>query len=143
MRKTDIETHWDHGLSHPAVNIKVDLWHLGEFIRDVGGADFLAWWESLEEGVQEDMVEAVRYWATEDGFEQAKELASDIFSQSVEIWQKGRSGGWLVVQGLPDIDTWDAIMVSRWGRFHKAVSAIVNDFPYTVAGLIHANLYEL
>lgn len=49
-------------------------------------------------------------WYTEAcsaGFEQAEELARELFGRAVKCSTAGRSGGWLVVEGLPDVSEWD------------------------------------
>ena len=52
---------------------------------------------------------AERFW------EDAEDTARDIFGdKSLTVYSEGRSGGWLVVNGLPDIEYWDAIMLGKW-----------------------------
>jgi hypothetical protein len=37
------------------------------------------------------------------------------------VYSAGRSGGWLVVEGLPDVESWDAVMLGKWARFEKLI----------------------
>lgn len=61
----------------------------------------------------------------------------------VQAYSAGRSGGWLVVDGLPDIDDWDAIALNDWRRFHKCVRAIADEeYPYDFIWQLHENVYE-
>ena len=60
----------------------------------------------------------------------------------VNVYSAGRSGGWLVVDGLPDIDTWDAIDLGVWRRFDKAVHAILDDYPYQYIWHLHVNVWQ-
>ncbi len=43
----------------------------------------------------------------------------------VNIWSAGRSGSWLVVEGLPNIDSWDAVQLAKWRKFEREVKAEV------------------
>ena len=40
---------------------------------------------------------------------------------TVSTYSDGRSNGWLVVKGLPEFNTWDAIMLRRWQLFEEEV----------------------
>src|SRR5260221_11426319 len=57
--------------------------------------------------------------ACEDGFDMLQNDAQEIFGASAKVYSTGRQGGWAVVEGLPDIESWDAIMLSKWSRFCK------------------------
>lgn len=81
--------------------------------------------------------------AREDGWERAQELADENWPErTVKVWSSGRSGGWLIVEGLPDIETWDAIAVARWARFEAAIRATVEDLDYQFVWHLHVNVYE-
>lgn len=61
----------------------------------------------------------------------------------VNVYSAGRSGGWLVVDGLPDIDEWDAIALGRWRRFDAAIRAIADEgYPYDYIWQLHVNVWE-
>lgn len=61
----------------------------------------------------------------------------------VNVHSAGRSGGWCVVSGLPDIESWDAIALGEWRRFDKFVRSIAHDdYPYRFIWDLHVNVYE-
>jgi hypothetical protein len=116
MKKEQIETHSDgYGRSsHPAVNVKV---------RNFPSAYQVAEHFQCSEETAAKALEYAFESAQQNFWESAEELARHYLKQSgLEVYSEGRSGGWLVVHGLPDIESWDAIMVSRWSRFADAVA---------------------
>lgn len=48
-------------------------------------------------------------FACELGFEDATEDAKALFGDDVKLSLEGRSGGWLVVTGLPDLERWSPV----------------------------------
>lgn len=60
----------------------------------------------------------------------------------VKVYQTGRSGGWLGVEGLPPVSDWDAIMLARWRRFAREMSCIVDDVPYQWLWHLYVNVWE-
>lgn len=58
-------------------------------------------------------------------WENAQQLAEaylgQYFGSSLKVWSEGRQGGWLVVDGLPEVDSWDAPRVTAWGNFARAL----------------------
>ena len=75
------------------------------------------------------------------------DIARDIFgdeSLKVKVYSEGRSGGWLIVKGLPDIEYWDAIMLGKWRSLevtlHNAIK--VPDFDYVI-DLIETNEWHV
>lgn len=56
---------------------------------------------------QAEFYEAWYSDACSQGFEQAEEAARELFGSDVECYSAGRSGGWLVVKGLPNVEDWD------------------------------------
>lgn len=117
-RKDDIETHSDRGPARPAVNVKS---YRQNWTTDTIEAHF-----DCEESVAEKAAEYAFTMACEVFWEDVQEAADHHLGAGYKVWQEGRSGGWLVVDGLPDIDSWDAILVSKWGRFEKSVRAEVD-----------------
>lgn len=176
MRKADVETHYEHGRSHPAVNVKHHLWFpdlfrayertgTHEFSDDAG---FWAWMHEIyDDGSPDDRVEMADEWARESCWDDATELAHEIWPQystdnaaekvngkftgktvpkkryHVQVYSEGRQGGWCVVHGLPDIEEWDAIALGRWARFAKGVTAIAQeDYPYAFVWNLAVNVFE-
>ena len=170
-RKSDVQTHSEMGRSaHPAVNIKCHLWESGErgswptdllrSVADEFGHDpeaFVSWWRELAEEHEEAfgrMIDTYSSLSAEDSFEMLREDASEVFGisgsrnpydgrwEALELWQEGRSGGWLVVNGLPELDSWDAVALSKWRKFERYVLAARDAHPESVAALVVINAYE-
>lgn len=151
----------------PAVNVKRHLWESGErgdfptalleTVARYSGedpADFVAWWRAQGDDAIGDMIDggyggygyrAIAYaseleylteWCNSDERDDA--LFPD---HTVKLETEGRSGGWLVVRGLPDLDCWDAVMLARWRKFERITRGMVEHFPATVAELVCLNTY--
>lgn len=153
-----VETRAEHGREHPTVNIKVhalrsdmeallplDLGSVQEpgeteFRTVTTPADFNFAW--IDKHLSQQDQETWWQFACEDGFEQAKELAKETFGSHVEVYTEGRSGGWLVVHNLPEIEDWDPGLVSKWVEFAKQVRSIADDVPRSFLWQVHANVYE-
>ena len=156
-----------NGQRRPMVNVKCHLWAESftpavlVSVAEECGADparFAAWWgakaeERTGEGWNDgtalgELIDGrdgygFRSSAAEQAFEMAGEDAAMIWpGYPVKVYAEGRQGGWLVVDGLPDVESWDATMLGRWRRFERYVLAAVDDFPRAVAWLICANVYE-
>ena len=43
------------------------------------------------------------------------------FDGDGEIYSAGRSGGWLIVDGVGEVEDWDATDCDRWGEFVGAI----------------------
>jgi hypothetical protein len=113
MKKSDIEVHSDRGAGHPAINVK---YHGNGFmLKEKVMEQF-----KCSEPCAEKALEYAWNMAQRDFWEDAEELVKDIFPEG-KMYSEGRSGGWLTVHGLPDVDTWDAIMVSRWSKLDKGI----------------------
>ena len=168
----DYHGHGYDGHRRPMVNVKCHLWENGNagswpdaVLHDVAedcGEDparFVAWWRhKAEERTGEGWNDGTALgelvdgregygWRSEaagDAFESAGEDAAAIFGEypRPKVYAEGRSGGWLVVDGLPSVDTWDAVALGRWRRFERYVRAAVDDFPRAVAWLVCANTYR-
>lgn len=99
--------------------------------------------EWIEENVSDDEMSEWFYFACESGFEWLQDEASRIFDNyNVTVYSAGRSGGWAVVEGLPEIEEWDAIMLSKWKRFANVAEEVTDDIPRSIVGLIYSNVYE-
>lgn len=107
--RDDVETHAEHYRpARPAVNVKV---------RHFPGTDEIA--ERF--GCNEKTAERAGQFAFEAAcgifWEDVEGTAKDVFGTAVRVWSEGRSGGWAVVDGLPDVEGWDAIQLGKWRRF--------------------------
>jgi len=136
--KNDIEVHSDgngYRYAHPAVKVKV--YKLGcetqEVMDKFGCTEEVAEkaigyaWESAQE-------QFWGYWGdTTGGLENGLYGSSEYAyfpGEVVEVYSEGRSSGWLVVHGLPPVEEWDAVMLSRWNRFQTAV---LSDVKYRIS----------
>ena len=133
--KEDVRFHGEYmQRSHPAVNIKIH------------GYGFPGTDEVVERfGCTEKQAEKALGFAFDsavvDFWDQAQEVAHEVFGKEAEAYAEGRSGGWLVVHNLPDVESWDAIRLSTWRGFEKQILSIVKDLtsPAVVLDNIEAN----
>jgi hypothetical protein len=156
--KEDVRTHY--GSERPAVNVKVyDTLEdvslplcLGGVADLVDGRSENFRWTYTDEGfthewirehVSDELADAIFWQACADAVEMIGEDARDIFDRwRVEIEQDGRSGGWIVVTGLPEIEEWDAVLLSKWRKFEKQCHAYRDDLMRSVVDSIYANEWE-
>lgn len=108
-RKADIETHSEHYRgAKPAVNVKVYHYPTTSKVEDAF---------TCSEAVASQALQYAFESAQQRFWEDAQDVARDIFGKHVKVYSQGRSGGWLVVEGInEDVGSWDAIAVSKWGR---------------------------
>lgn len=152
MKKADIERSYHQGHhGDPMINVKHHLW-VPDLIRRwrddghefSGDRGFWAWLDELWEHSDYDALNQADERAREDCWEDAQGTADLAWpNRKVKVWSAGRSAGWLVVDGLPDVDDWDAIAVGRWALFAKAIRCIVDDeYPYSFIWHLHVNVWE-
>jgi hypothetical protein len=145
----DVATHYDR-TRLPAVNIKVYNSSLprGEFFDDIVSEFELDHrLTAISSTELRDLVE--RYLETHDdifwnvcesGFEDIVAEGKEIFGSHVEIYRQGRSGGWAVVEGLPeDLPEWDEILLAKWERFIEVCGTHVDDVPYQLVWSVLAH----
>lgn len=131
FKKTDVEMHSDgYGWSnaHPAIDVKVHG-RLGASIDDVVekfGCSKDQAEKALEMAFDAECHSFWEYWCDPgsmgNGLTGSPEYAY-FPHEKVTVECQGRSGGWLVVKGLPPVEEWDAVMVSRWAKFQRHVLA--------------------
>ena len=150
--KDDVQTHY--GSDRPAVNVKVygsirDLKVWDAFRRDEGPDDgFTLEW--IEENVSDEQVESTFWHCCEFEFEYLEGWATGsdeggdpLFpDDSVSLEIDGRSGGWIVVHGLPDIEEWDAVRLARWRKFERIARDIADGIPVQMLSSLYINEYE-
>lgn len=133
--KSDVDTHsGGYGSrQYPAINVKV--YHFVSIYKVVD-----------KFGCSEDQAERALQFAFDAAQERfwhdfAQEYAEDVFKESVKVYSAGRSSGWLIVDKLPDIETWDAIMLGKWRKFEKGVKREIEYYtsPEYVLDNIEAN----
>jgi hypothetical protein len=128
FRKDDIERHTEggYGCPYPAVNVKV--YSMGCTIQDVvdrfGCSEEVAE-KALQFAYEMECESFWEYWQDTTGCFENGLYGSPEYAyfpgEKVMVYGAGRSGGWLIVQGLPPVEEWDAIAVARWNKFQKAV----------------------
>ena len=112
FHKTDVELHTDgYRTANPAINVKV---------RRGFGPDVAAIAERFhcDHETAEKALGFAWDMAQETFWEDAAGEVAEIFPNA-HMYREGRSGGWLTVHGLPEIESWDAIAVMRWARLVK------------------------
>lgn len=127
--KNDVKKHYSgcgYGPSLPAVNVKVySMWHLTAKIQEEFKCSLEVADKALNYAFESAQEAFWEYWQDksgdlENGLHGSPEYAY-FPGYDVTVNCGGRSGGWLEVEGLPDIDDWDAVMLGRWRRFEIAV----------------------
>jgi len=119
--KDEVQMHSDGwSRANPAVNVKVygRTLCVADVVNQFGCSEEQAEqaiqfaWESAQEAFWDD-------WTSEETIE------SYFPYIGAKAYGEGRSDGWLAVHNLPDVETWDAIMLSGWREFEKDVLADV------------------
>lgn len=138
------------GERRPAVNVKIyrdlrDAWP--EFERTERSEDGLTL-EWIEEQMTEERIADVWGHACVSEFEYLERWATgadgdSLFpDDSVTLHWTGRSGGWIEVSGLPDIEEWSAVHLARWRRFERIARELADGVPLQTLCLIEINDYE-
>ena len=125
--KADVETHSDgYGRgSNPAINVKD---YATSYSYVVAVMDRFGCSEATAERALEYSADMQResFWDDWGSRHTLREYFPPSRYGKLTVYSEGRSGGWLVVHGLPDIEDWDAIAVADWGRFARSVRADVD-----------------
>lgn len=118
MRKADVRLtyHRDMAEGSPMLDVKVR----GQFGPPVS---LIRERFKCSEAVAEQALAYAFESSAEMFWEDAQENAAHIFGPRAKVWSAGRSGGWLVVEGLPPVESWDAVQLGKWARFAKDVAA--------------------
>lgn len=137
MRKDEI----DFREGCPAVNVKCyEFWPKNSERNPEWPEDFTEEW--ARERLSEDTLSEWWWDACAFGFERLQTDAEECFpGWSVQVYSAGRSGGWAIVEGLPPVADWDAIMLSRWARYARWARQQADDVPYLTADMIYHNVY--
>lgn len=146
--RDDVDTYYTrHGGRVPSINVKASGYGWEKVATRVAADNdapgFTPEW--CEANISEDTANVLWEWAIESGrelIESDADLAYEGTAYTPRCSYDGRSGGHLVVDGLPDLDEWDAVLLGKWRRFEKWVAAIVDDQAYRMADMAWANMYE-
>ncbi len=119
---------------------------MGRVTDDAGTRDVTTDPEYTESWIDAHITESSQseWWeiAASEGFEMARERATETFGAGVTIYQAGRSGGWMTVHGLGDPADWDGTQRAEWDTFAGEIGEIVADTPYRWLWLMYTNAYE-
>jgi hypothetical protein len=142
--RDDVETHY--GQNRPAVNVKV-YDSLADGFRAFQGyepdADSAFTLEWIEENVSDESLDSLFWRVCADEVEQAVTDAREILGvRAQDVEQDGRSGGWLVVTGLPDLEDWDAVQIAKWRKFERYAKSLAGDVMYQVVSSVYLNDFE-
>lgn len=148
--REDVETHSD-GFGRdrrPAVNVKVygSVWDVFAKLEkasdvDIDDARFTREW--FEAHVSDEALDALFWHVCESEFEMVEQDAREIFGAHVKVWQEGRSGGWAVVDGLADLDEWDAVALAKWRKFERWAKLYAADVPYQMVASVFYNEFAV
>lgn len=119
MRKTEVGQYREHGMQRlPSINVKIGHRQFApNLTKELLNCD-----DDIFEKATTYAFETVqeRFW------KEAQDIAEHHFAHlhragKVKVYSAGRSGGHLIVDGLPPVEEWNAIEVSAWGRFCNEV----------------------
>jgi len=119
--------------------------HVHEFGDDTA---FWGWLDSMDDRTDSwdypnGALQVADSIAREIGWEDAHEAAYEVWgSKTVQIYGDGRSGGWLVVRGLGEVEDWDAIELARWTRFTNLIKDILDGLDYSFAWHAKVNVHD-
>lgn len=147
-----MDTHSDYfGPRRPAVSVKVYTTirdAFPQFAKDERpDPRFTLDW--IEENISDDHLDAVFWNTCEWEFECLDSWATGrdddpLFpDDDVSLSREGRSGGWVVVDGLPEIEDWDAIRLARWRKFERIARESAAGIPYQMLGNLYINEFEI
>lgn len=143
--KADVEFHSDgFRPSRPAVRVK----HWPDFERDVDWSEFEAEFHdwALAELERPGVFEVAWEVGCENCWDLVQADADECFRETapngnyfVKVWSQGRSGGWAVVDGLKDFESWDAIDLAAWRKFERQAKEDARDLAYQMVSFLYLN----
>lgn len=144
MRKSEVETYYTGRERLPSVDIKVHtMWQwervVPTFVKDNVDPRFTVEW--ITEHVSDEDMDTLFWHACEFEFEYFQGWADEIIP-GINLEREGRSGGHMVATNLPDVETWDAIMLGKWAKLARIAREIADGIPYQVIDLIYNNDFE-
>lgn len=132
MRKDEVQISYHNGhRCAPMINIKM----YGENAPKLPSTSDVMARFACSETQAENALEFATRQACEMFWEDYQSSGSQIKINgcSVKVWSAGRCGGWLVVCGLPEVKSWDAIMLGAWARFRSDVIRTMRAYLSTEA----------
>lgn len=112
----------------PAIDVK--CFHFG---RDCAEGCITDQLRADHPNLTEEDADKIGSWAWDSAvttfWDQARGIATEHlsipFEAEPEIECAGRSGGWLIVRGLPDVPTWSEPQRLAWGAFEEEINQLV------------------
>ena len=139
--------------ANPAVNVKVQRFpdfgsNYGrggvEAVRERFGCSEATAGRALEFAWE---AQAREFWEWDDNDDASplKEHLLPAFGGTLTITQEGRSGGWLVVEGLPDVEDWTRKQARAWKRFESEIEGQIEYLTAwaQIEELIYANEWAM
>lgn len=109
-----------YGYRQPVINIKVYDWkYTPEQLMDDERV--------LDYTQAQAIIQSVYERHTAEFWDDVRWEVEQIFGRGYQVGSEGRSGGWLVVRGLSDVDEWDAVMLGKWRRLEAWCKAEIKE----------------
>lgn len=159
-KRAEVHTRREGGRTYPAVCVKVyaspKAETYAEVAEELDAPGFSeAWAERFEREHPNAFAQSYADVCTR-GFEDAEERAREVFATfargKLAVYSSGRSGGWLIVEGLPDPETWDDVdddgapcypgLREAWDGFVQDCADGVADIPYRFVWDLCANVFQ-
>lgn len=116
MKKSDVEIYYDrHYGAHPSIDVRVY-----GFGNKLDESDFNCDKDCFEKAMQFAWESQQEYF-----WDEAVDIAKDIFGKNAKVLSLGRSGGHLIVEGIPDIESWDAVYLAKWRGFRQRILQLI------------------
>lgn len=157
----------------PSINVKNCAWFPRDLPWDDLRAEFdhadtvKAWIEALCDDSEYDQLDVAEEIARETWWDDAIEIAHDIFGAHVKVYGEGRQGGHLVVHGIGSPDEWadvtcehverdgiccdhdcdgydvpDIERVRQWAEFRERIEWLKDDFGHLVGWHLIVNVHD-
>jgi hypothetical protein len=142
--RDDVETHD----GYPAVNVKVygdlsDGFKAYAKYAPADGGDYPAEFDEdwVRANVSDKYLDELFWDVCSFEFEMVEQDAEEILGD-VKVSREGRSGGWAVVTGLPNLEDWDAVQLAKWRKFERYAKLVASDVPYQMVMNVYLNEYQ-
>lgn len=133
--KSEVIIRHDRGRSYPALNVKVYGfgWNLAKLAARLKCSEALAEqaanlaYESAQREFWDERAADCLNFAMLGELEASEVKPAGLKRAPFQVYSDGRSGGWLIVEGLPDVTTWNAVQFGKWRKFARLIRAEIRD----------------
>lgn len=135
-RKADVVIRQECGRQYPALNVKVHgglNWGAERIAKEfrvplaqAERAGELAFESAQERFWNERALNALNF-AMLDADRASEVKPAGLQPSPYNVMSAGRSGGWLIVEGLPPVDSWDAVQFGQWRKFARLIRDEIAD----------------